>query len=66
MGTLLHMEDPMDSKCPRLAKTLAAIFAFERFLFGVDVSVVSQVVLSSVKENNILKTVHCENQFGGQ
>ncbi len=66
VGTLLHMEDPMDSKCPRLAKTLAAIFAFERFLFGVDVSVVSQVVLSSVKENNILKTVHCENQFGGQ
>ena len=30
---LLHVEDLVNSQCPRLAKTFAALLAFERFLF---------------------------------
>ncbi len=33
VGTLLHVEDTVDSKCPRLAETFAAFIAFEGLLF---------------------------------
>lgn len=36
---LFQMEDPMDGQRPRLAETLAAIGAFERFLFRMNVSI---------------------------
>ena len=45
VGTFLHVEDAMDGKRPRLAEAFATFVAFERLLLGVNVSVVSQVVL---------------------
>lgn len=42
----LHMQRFMNSQRSRLTKSLAALLTFEGFLLGVNVSVVSQVVLS--------------------
>jgi len=44
---IFHMQDPVDSQRPGLAEPFATIVTFERLLFGVNVSVVSQVVLPS-------------------
>ena len=43
---LLHMQDLMNSQGSRLAETLATLGTFKRFLFGMNVSVISQVILS--------------------
>jgi hypothetical protein len=47
VGRLFHVEDLVNGQRSGLAKTFSAFVAFERFLFGMDVSVVSQVILSS-------------------
>ena len=47
MGRVLHVKDFVHRERSRLAKSLATFTAFKRFFFGVDVSVVSQVVLTT-------------------
>jgi len=46
MRGILHVQDLVYRQGPRLAESLSALVALERFLFGVDVAVISQVVLS--------------------
>lgn len=41
MGNLVHGE------CPRLAETFAAVGALEGFLFGMNVPVVTEMILSA-------------------
>jgi hypothetical protein len=41
MGAVLHVENLVDSQCPRLAEALATVMALEGFLLGVDIPVVS-------------------------
>jgi hypothetical protein len=45
---LLHVEDLVHRQGPRLAEALAALRALEWFLLGVDVAVVTEVVLGSI------------------
>ena len=47
MRTLLHMKYLVYSKSTRLTKSFPAFRALERFLFRVNVSVISQMILSS-------------------
>ena len=47
MRRLLHVKDLVDGQCSRLAESLATLGANERFLLGVDVAMVSQVILAS-------------------
>ena len=43
--TFLHVEDLVDGQGPRLAEAFPAVVALEGLLLGVDVPVVTQVVL---------------------
>jgi hypothetical protein len=45
--SILHVQDLVNGKCTGLAEALSAIGALERLLFGMDVSVVSQMILSA-------------------
>ena len=47
MRGFLHVQNLVNCKCARLAKTFSALVTFERFFFGMDVTVISQMVLSS-------------------
>lgn len=47
MGRLLHMKDLVYGQGSRLAEPLATLVTLEGLLFGVDVTVISQVILSS-------------------
>ena len=47
VGGLLHVEDLVDGEGPRLTEPLAALSALEGLLLGVNVPVVSQVILTS-------------------
>jgi len=42
-----RVEDPVDIETARLAEALSTVLALEGLLFGVDISVVPQVVLPS-------------------
>ena len=42
---LLHVKDLVHCQCAGLTEALAALQTLERFLFGVDVAVVTEVVL---------------------
>ena len=44
---LLHVEDLVNCQCSRLAETLSTLITFEGLFFGVNVAMISQVVLSS-------------------
>ena len=47
MRSLFHVKDFVNCQCARLTEAFAAFRALEWLLFGVDVAVVSQVVLPS-------------------
>ena len=47
MRGFLHVQNLVNGKCAGLAKSFSALVTFERFFFGMDVSVISQMVLSS-------------------
>lgn len=47
MGRLLEMGDFVNGKSTRLTESLAAIVALERLLFGMNVTMISQVILST-------------------
>ena len=47
MWALLHMQYLVYSQSTRLTKSFSAFRALERFLFRVNVSVISQMILSS-------------------
>ena len=47
VGGLVHVEDLVDCQGARLTEALATFRAFEWLLLGVDVAVVSEVVLSA-------------------
>jgi hypothetical protein len=42
---VLHVEDLVHGQGARLAEAFAAVIALERLLFGVDISVITEVVL---------------------
>lgn len=47
VGCFFQVRDLVDGQSARLAETFTAIGAFERFLFGMDVSMVSKMILPS-------------------
>ena len=47
MRSFFHVQDFVDCQCARLTEALAAFRALEGLLLGVDVAVISQVVLPS-------------------
>ena len=47
MRGFLHVQNPVNGQSPRLTKTFPAFATLERLLFGMNVSVVTKMVLAS-------------------